>query len=401
MNGTEPFKKGNTCYFRYIFLIICLNFAVASVAFSQDTVDAQRFSGESTIGNARQMLLQGNVVDAIIIYSQVFDEDTTNTSNLLEYTYALAVGGLYDASLRYLDLILINGKKTPEFYYYTSQIFALMGYTDLADGFMTLNKTNEIPAWLSEKAANIQNNFARQNKKVIINVGQDLNEEYKLANKMAAQNCNLQSIIMFRDIMNEFPDDYILYTGYSIPLEKAGLLNLSVKAMETSIELYEKKPEDPSVLKNLGNRLNELQTKITAAKATKFLESPKEVFNPKMLMYLGATLGASSSINAKLGYFLTSTLNGSVDVGIGGGSGVNFVITSYSIHYTKLYENQKRFHGYYLFSLFNSSSVIFSISSSSSIPRLFCLANRITSYNVCYTKLLRAHGLPTPKKMLR
>ena len=60
------------------------------------------------------------------------------------------------------------------------------------------------------------------------------------------------------------------------------------------------------------------------------------------------------------------------------------VITSYSIHYTKLYESACRRVG-----MARRPSRIWSTTSSRYWPR--CAArSRITSYNVCYTKLLRS-----------
>ena len=83
------------------------------------------------------------------------------------------------------------------------------------------------------------------------------------------------------------------------------------------------------------------------------------------------------------------------------------VITSYSIHYTKLYEPleaQTRMTFFYFFEFIEATfDVVYSshgfstnikpviLSPAHSINPWVCLANsrRITSYNVCYTKLLR------------
>ena len=61
------------------------------------------------------------------------------------------------------------------------------------------------------------------------------------------------------------------------------------------------------------------------------------------------------------------------------------VITSYSIHYTKLYEIFLPAIFWILFWVSGSNFLIWSLSDAS--PSSF--ATRITSYNVCYTKLLR------------
>ena len=74
-------------------------------------------------------------------------------------------------------------------------------------------------------------------------------------------------------------------------------------------------------------------------------------------------------------------MEGSASHGLGG------VITSYSIHYTKLYEVLSSSHG---------------VAGADQGPLLLALSKlrtsgahshrRITSYNVCYTKLLRGPG---------
>ena len=62
------------------------------------------------------------------------------------------------------------------------------------------------------------------------------------------------------------------------------------------------------------------------------------------------------------------------------------VITSYSIHYTKLYEYCKSIKFLWASHLaFSGSLLSYSDTMAVSCPS----TNRITSYNVCYTKLLR------------
>ena len=74
------------------------------------------------------------------------------------------------------------------------------------------------------------------------------------------------------------------------------------------------------------------------------------------------------------------------------------VITSYSIHYTKLYDMQS-FGTQLIIRDFNSVQFSgfqsFSGASTSSSYRLRRIRARITSYNVCYTKLLRSNTAPS------
>ena len=64
------------------------------------------------------------------------------------------------------------------------------------------------------------------------------------------------------------------------------------------------------------------------------------------------------------------------------GPWLHSVITSYSIHYTKLYENGK----YYVYYTKRQTSV-------KPVGGVWTSGYRITSYNVCYTKLLRSFSI--------
>ena len=68
------------------------------------------------------------------------------------------------------------------------------------------------------------------------------------------------------------------------------------------------------------------------------------------------------------------------------------VITSYSIHYTKLYDGRASLVRGLVMA--GACSSLMASGLAGQDPRALALLHRITSYNVCYTKLLRFGKLP-------
>jgi hypothetical protein len=282
------------------------------------------------------LVINKNINDAIAIYAQLVSKDSTNISLIAEYSYALALGGIYDAALSHLDRLWNNDKKTPEVFYFISQVFTLMGDDDLAIEFCNEDAKSSAPGWISDKANELRELFGRKNPLSTIKNYQELITTFKHANKLASQNSNLQSIALFRDIINQYPNEYIPFIGYSIPLEKLGMLEKSVQSIEKAISLIQDNPDKKDVKQTLDNRLTVLRNKKTSTLTTKNLglkSNQEEIMSPKMLIYAGAMLGGGyTSINCRLGYFLTESMNGSIDLGLSGSSGTTTTNIGFSMY---------------------------------------------------------------------
>jgi len=294
------------------------------------------FTGIASLDNARNLIINENFNDAISVYAQLVARDSTNFTYQEEYAYALALGGIYEAALSHLDLSRNSGNKTPDFYYFTAQVFALMGSTDLAGELWKEDAKNKPPGWISLKAADFIKAYSRTRINSNPEASREFNIRFKYANRLASQNSNLLSIALFRDIINQHPNDYIPYVGYSIPLEKLGLLELSAQSIEKAIVLIRDTAKTTEIKQILDNRLLTIHNKIAlyhTANLFGLKEKKGDTMNPQMLMYVGAMLGSGyTSLNGRIGYFLSETTNGSIDAGLSSSSGSTNVNLGLSIY---------------------------------------------------------------------
>jgi len=283
------------------------------------------FTGIASLDNARELVNSENINDAISVYAQLVAKDSTVFIYQVEYAYALALGGIYEAALSHLDISRNKGYKTPEFYYYTSQVFTLMGFADLAGEIWKEDAKNKPPGWITAKAPDLMKTYGRKTFIPVPETKKEFNAKFKNANRLASQNSNLLSIALFRDIINQHPNDYIPYIGYSISLEKLGFLELSAQSIEKAISIIQGSPEKAEIKQALDNRLLTIRNKMNVYRTANLFglkEKKGDAMNPQMLMYVGAMIGSGvTSLNSRIGYFMSETSNGSVDIGLTSSSG--------------------------------------------------------------------------------
>jgi tetratricopeptide (TPR) repeat protein len=315
---------------RKLVIVFCtfLNIIFPTVTFSQvngytsvapTKMFGNNISGSISIDNARSLILTDHINESVVIYAQLVDKDSTNSVLASEYAYSLALAGIYDAALSHLDKVWNYYSRTPDVIYFTSQVLALMGNTDLANALWKESAKNKPPIWITSKASELIAKRGMKKPDQLWNNRGDMVVYFKRANKLASLNFNLQSIVLFRKIIDRYPTEYVPYIGYSISLEKIGLLDKSVESLEKGITLIPENPDNTETKKILEKRLSVLKNKLTLAQSTQAmgLSSNKNgLNNPQMLMYAGAVLGAYTSLNFRLGYFTSQSSNGSISLGI-------------------------------------------------------------------------------------
>ena len=271
--------------------------------------------------NARNFILSGNINEAISTYAKLIASDATTATLLAEDAYALALGGIYDAALMRLDLSWRNGSTSPELNFYTSQVFALMGYEDLSIEFWKPTEKNKAPAWISSQAANLLQKFSCKKSYSSIKSRDELIENFNHANELASQFSYFQSIALFHEITDIYPDEYLPYVGYSITLEKTGALAKSAQTIEKAILLVGNSSEDKDKKQFLEQRLtalNRLMTGLPPLTATQPANAKGQVINqPQMMAYAGGMASPSlTMINGRIGYFISGSTNASFDFGV-------------------------------------------------------------------------------------
>jgi hypothetical protein len=96
--------------------------------------------------SARNFVVQGKISDAIIEYALLAPKTSGKAEIMLEYAYALALGGMTENALMYIDCANLLGGSA-DFPFYASQVLSLAGLDPLAAEFWT--SAEKAPEWIA------------------------------------------------------------------------------------------------------------------------------------------------------------------------------------------------------------------------------------------------------------
>jgi tetratricopeptide (TPR) repeat protein len=334
------------------YLILCA-FALAAVPsgnFAQGENDetsrpantfAPLMSGVVSDESARVLILTENISSAILVYAQLLAVDSTDSAKVpvsAEYAYALALAGIYDAALIRLDRIWGRKGIQTESSYFASQVFALMGHDQLAGEFWKESEKKISPAWISSKAPVLLQKYKRGTPEAAPVNREELVTRFKHANKLAAQGSNLQSIALFEEIITQYPGEYLPYVGYSIVLEKTGLLEKSAKTIETALAAVGDDPEQTDTKQFLDQRLAFVRKEIDSlghiSKSAGLRLKGAGGNNNQFIVYAGGMVATNYfGLNSRLGYFLTESGNIAFDLGVSSNSGSTLCNLGFSYYH--------------------------------------------------------------------
>ncbi len=276
----------------------------------------------SSIDKARNYILTENINEAIAAYGKLIKTNVTDPVLLAEDAYSLALAGIYDAALMRLDRCRSLGAISPEINFFTSQVFALMGYNDLANEYWKATDINKAPGWIFSKSVVLLQKYKCKSPVSSTKSRDELIANFKHANELASQNQYFQSVALFHDIVSIYPNEYLPYVGYSITLEKTGAFEKSAQTIEKAISLIGTSAEDQSKKQLLEKRLATIRQNMTllpSPYSAPAIKAPKiqDVASPQMMAYAGGMMAPSYlSMNGRIGYFISESSNASFDVGI-------------------------------------------------------------------------------------
>jgi tetratricopeptide (TPR) repeat protein len=281
-------------------------------------VDGSNSSSSSPREIARNLINADKINKSISAYAKLVEVDSLNSLLLAEDAYALALGGVYDAALYRLDRSWSLGVKSSDVNFFTAQVFALMGYKDLADEFWKESIKNKKPKWISSNYNILLEKYKRKNQSTIKPTREELITKFKLANALAAQDMYFQSIALFQELTYYYPNEYLPYIGYSITLEKTGALSQSAKNIEKAISLIGNNPEEKVKKEVLIQRLKTINYR-TSRLPESFLPGlnlPQNDNRAQTMLYAGGMIAPSlTNLNLKMGYFISGSSNASIDFG--------------------------------------------------------------------------------------
>jgi len=272
------------------------------------------------LNKPRDFILKDQIPQAIQAYAQLANKDDVEPVVLLEYAYALALGGIYDGALMNLDRAKLSGASLGKNYFYAGQIFALMGFNRPAIEFLT---NSSVPRWIYSIYDDLYKEYQSS---AFTSQDKDLETAFSRANYLVANSMNFQAIALFEQIIENSPEEYLFHAGYSIPLEKIGLRELAAKEMATGISLLPADKQNSNVELAFNERLSQLNQR----KDTKQIKQPEArgMKSQGMIYVGGSASSAYTSINGRFGLFFTNSFNASFDLGVSNDIINNFTTTS-------------------------------------------------------------------------
>lgn len=298
-------------------------------------VDGSNSDASSPREKARNLIVADNINKSIAAYAKLVEIDSLNSLLLAEDAYALALGGVYDAALYRLDRSWSLGVKSSEVNFFTAQVFALMGYKDLADEFWKESIKNKKPKWISSNYIPLLEKHKRKSSSTIKPTREELMTKFKLANALASQDMYFQSIALFQELTYYYPNEYLPYIGYSITLEKTGALSQSAKTIEKAISLIGNNPEEQAKKEVLIQRLKAINTR-TSRLPENFLPGlsiPQNDNRAQTMLYAGGMVAPSlTNLNLRMGYFISGASNASIDFGFTNRNDVPYTNLGMSIY---------------------------------------------------------------------
>ena len=294
--------------FTIVVLLLQIPFKVLSQSFYKESAMNEKHR------SARNNILDEQFVYAIDKYSELLKKEDNSTVRA-EYAYALALSKCYDGSIMNLDKILISGKADKTTLFYIAQVLKLMEYYELADVFWTADISNP-PSWLwtSDKYKSLADKYKFM---AAINID-DLGATLQRVNFLVAQKQYIQSVVLYQELVETYPNEYLPYIGFSTLWESIGYKELAIDYLQTGIDVmgdkkseydsesvYEKhlaklkndntKKDKVFAYANLKDLGNKAQTQTTI--------EDEEGFKRKFL-YFGLTyIHNATSINARYGFY--------------------------------------------------------------------------------------------------
>lgn len=297
---------------RYIIALLLVATAMTSWASSSDRQQC------------REWILGGSFDEAVGGYAALIEVEKAARNEvfgvdedlLAEYAYALALAGYYDGAVVNIDRARLLGKKDTDFY--TAQILSLMNYQELADMFWTTEHSQAAPAWL----ASFYKSLAEKHKGTPVIGGSDPDAAFRRANELASRKQYVQSVVIYQELADNYPDNSVIHVGYSTVLENMKKLSPAAKELKKGIDLLA--PEQASASAAFNAHLTSLNNQISALNSKTWAERMLDKYEPSTILYAGGAAGADVfSLTGRLGFYTNTKTSGSINIGYSYASSVH------------------------------------------------------------------------------
>lgn len=188
---------------------------------------------QQQLNQARDDVYNEKFGDAVAKYAELVKKNDNKTVSA-EYAYALALTGCYDGAIMNLDKIIANGQIDKDVLFYTSQVLKLMEYDSIAKLFWTFSysKMSFAPSWISRQYQSFVEKFHYP---AMINTD-DLGTALQRANKLADRKQYIQSMVLFLELTETYPNHYLPYIGLSALLENLGFKQKAIDYLQRGLD---------------------------------------------------------------------------------------------------------------------------------------------------------------------
>jgi hypothetical protein len=286
--------------------------------------------------SARDFVVQGKISDAIIEYALLAPKASFGKAEImLEYAYALALGGMTENALMYIDRANFLGGAA-DFPFYASQVLSLAGLDSLAVELW--NSAEKAPDWIAPYYKKLYGQHEQQFSFETF----DPDLIYLRAGQMAAQGMFLQALVLYEDVkffIEGYNNEFLPYISSSVAWEKLGKYGKAARELSTGIALMQQETEEMqdstiiAALPAFNDHLHRLKQQAAAQSNSSTFEKLKEKYHPQTMLYAGGMYSNSFfSLNSRFGVFIADSWNAAADLGIAGGGGSTYVNLGLSVY---------------------------------------------------------------------
>lgn len=275
---------------------------------------------QKQLDEARRNICYEHFSDAITKYAELVKSNDNKTVSE-EYAYALALSGCYDGAIMNLDKVLSSSLVDANALFYVSRVLRLMEHDTIADLFWDISSENNtnIPNWLSKKFLTLELKYRRP---ASINTN-GFGPALQRANRLANQQQNIQAMVLFLELVETYPDQYLPYIGLSALMENMGFKQKAIEYLQKGIDIIGKDKQAIDPFWTMDRHLEKLKSEVTETKEqnpsnpqTGIKGTDAQSKQRKSFIYSGLTyVNKSFAFNIMYGIYTGPTTNFSVSLG--------------------------------------------------------------------------------------
>lgn len=299
---------------------------------------------QKQLDEARRNVCNEQFADAITKYAELVKSNDNKTVSE-EYAYTLALSGCYDGAIMNLDKVLSSSFVDPDALFYISRVLRLMEHDTIADLFWDISNENNTntPTWLSKRYLALELKYRQPASINTDTFGPALHR----ANKLANQQQSIQAMVLFLELIETYPDQYLPYIGLSALMENMGFKQQAIEYLQKGIDIIGKDKQTIDPLWAIDRHLEKLKSDVaneqeqnSYSQQTNINVAGKQKESKKSFVYTGLTyINKSMAFNVMYGIYTGPTTNFSISLGYSKFENVKSFVGDASFN-LKLFDNE-------------------------------------------------------------